>query len=170
MGSNKYILKTKIPRYPVKVWQGKFDAMLFRTYANTRTPRRESRRLQGFLDQFPGYTGLEQFTITEVVTYIKWRVASNAAYNTLLHELATVRFFFNWLIESQNLPLINPVRRDFRQNLKRRYALLMEAKSVRERFGDIKFSPSDVGSSVGDEGDIFSFIAGVTEPEDGSKG
>lgn len=161
----KLYFKKRVPRYPIQKWQGKWDAHLIRMYLNPHSAESYSKRLQVFLDQFPGYTSLEQFSIAEVTNFIEWRIANGAALNSVSLHLYAVRVFFNWLIESQNLPLINPVRRDYVKNLKRRYALSMKAKSVRERFGDIQFSPSDVGSSIGDEGDIFAFIAGVTEPD-----
>jgi len=110
------------PRYPIKKYQGKFEAWLLVLYGR-KSMRYHSKFLDRFFEYFPENIGLEQFGTADIAEYKKWREANRGTHGGILQEIKAVHRFYKWAIEDQELPLFNPckgfIKRD-PQNIVRR--------------------------------------------------
>ena len=145
--------KTKKPRYSPRFdrikLQGLYEAELRILYAPA-TAIWYSRDLERFFRHFESYKGLEEFSIADVTDYANWRIDNGAKLAWLLKELQIVRAFWRWLIENKELPLVNPVKPSYRQDLKKRHALFMETKPSGKTFAEIETTAFDERSPIED--------------------
>lgn len=108
--------KTKIPRYAVQEWLGKYEAWWLTMYGK-KGFKSNCNSLETFFSYFEAYPGLEYFTIAEVNTYFTWRMGNGAKPLRLNFEAYAIRKFWHWLTEDKSLPLTNPVRRGVLQKI-----------------------------------------------------
>lgn len=110
--------KTKIPRFPVQEWLGKYEGWWLTMYGKKGFIS-TCRLLETFFGYYQAYPGLEYFTIAEVNDYFEWRLANGAKMLRMNFEMYAIRKFWRWLTEDNNLPLTNPVRRGVLQKVYR---------------------------------------------------
>lgn len=118
--------------FAIKEWLAKYTSYLAAAYRRN-TLERYSIALHNFFSRFPDRRYLHEIFQTDVMDYALARRRGRIAERTVNYEVSVVRAFYNWLIETQELPLFNPAAKikKLREPEQRRRAL---AASVVEDF------------------------------------
>jgi hypothetical protein len=96
------------PRYPIREWLGLYSKWLL--VMNGRKALRDgSNAIERFLDTFPKYKGLEQFTSIDVADFFAIH-AGRLSPASLEREGRHVEKFWKWLVTQKGLPIHNIFR------------------------------------------------------------
>lgn len=155
--------QTKIPRFPVQEWLGKYEGWWLTMYGK-KGFRGMTQCLERFFDYYSAYPGLEFFTITEIAQFYEWRLKTGQNNLTILYEVYAVKKFWHWLTEDKNLPLVNPVRRGLCYKIQRAHADAVNAKRLSRTETQIQIPPPNVRTAISyDNYDTSSWDFGVLQ-------
>lgn len=102
------IRRRRKPKYPVRLWLGKYEAWISVMGKSLDTKKLVSSTLERFLGLFPTYRGIEQFTTTDVADYIVIRERTQKPY-LVDKDLWIIFRFWEWMIHQKGLFLYNIV-------------------------------------------------------------
>jgi hypothetical protein len=118
------------PKYPVRKWLGKYESWLLHLYGR-KSMLYNDKYLERFFKFFPEASGLEQFGTPDVHQYKIWREnEGNLSAFKIMQEIKCLERFYRYLIEDQNLPLLNPAK-PFVKNVKLHSIIRRKKDSLR---------------------------------------
>jgi site-specific recombinase XerD len=91
----------------IRQWRAKYESYVF-AVARTSTARRYARSLNAFFTHFRDRRRVDQIYTMDIEDYKAARTSQGIKPQTINHELAVVRAFYNWLIEMNDVPTFNP--------------------------------------------------------------
>lgn len=141
--------KTKIPRFPVREWLGRYEAWWLTMYGR-KGYRGTYTNLERFFGYFSAYPGLEYFSIADVTDYFEWRRRNGRNPLAVMYEAYGIKKFWKWLTEDKGLPLFNPVRKGLLHKLQRAHTDFVKAKRAGSPETQIQIAPPDVWPTIRD--------------------
>jgi integrase len=95
-----------LDKQPIRKLQAQYEYFILKVYGRA-TCRQYSHDLAEFFRVHPNKYTPEDFFKTDVLDYQIIREKEGASPNTINKEVDVVRAFWNWMIESKDLPLVN---------------------------------------------------------------